>query len=67
MSTYPLLELLVDRVQRVLDRDALQVPRRDFDARGEDEVDLFDRGRGQHLLEHSRVVDGGCRRVDFPR
>lgn len=64
--TYPLLECLVDGIHGILDGDALHVPRSDFQAQREVQVNLLDWWRGQELLEDFLVVNGVGRRVDLP-
>ena len=54
------------RVERVLDRDALEVARGDLDAGGEDEVDLLDGRGGEHLLQDAGIVDAVGGGVDLP-
>lgn len=67
-DTYLLAELLVDSVQRVLDGDAAQVPRRHLQAEREVQVDLLDRRLGEHQLEEGLLglVDGQGGFVDAP-
>ena len=63
---YLLLELLVNGIERILDRDTLHVPRSDFEAEWEVKVDLLDGRFGEHLLQDRRVLDGACGGVDLP-
>jgi hypothetical protein len=60
METYPLLELLVDSIQCVLDCDALQIPRGNFKAQWEVESNLLDLWVAQWQLQESRIFDS-CR------
>jgi hypothetical protein len=64
--TYPLLELLVNRVQRVLDGYSFEVPCCYLEPEGEVEVNLLDWWRREHLLEELLVVYCCRRCVDFP-
>ena len=58
-TTYPLFELLVDSVQRILDGNALHVPCRDLEPQREVQGDLLDLGYAQWQSEIRWVLD--CR------
>ena len=64
--TYPLLILLVDRIQCVLDGNALEVPCRDLKAEGEVEVNLLDGGCREEFLESIPLLRCCRRCVDLP-
>ena len=66
MQTHPLLELLVDCVQRILDCDSLEVPCCYLESEGEMEVNLLDRRCCEHLLEVFLVIYRHRGRVDLP-
>lgn len=56
-TTYPLLELLVNGIQRVLDGDTLHVSRADLKAEREVESDLLDLGYAQGQGQECWVLD----------
>ena len=66
VNAYPLLELLVYRVQRIFDSDSFQVSRRDLDTGRKNQINFLDRWSGEHLFEDARVVDAAGRGIDFP-
>jgi len=55
--SYPLLVCLVDRIQCILDRHALEVPRRYLEPQREVQVDLLNWGCCEQLLEIFLVLD----------
>ena len=55
-STHFLLVLFVDGVQCILDCDALEVPRSDFETEGEMQVNLLDWWSGEKLLQRFLFV-----------
>lgn len=66
LKTYPLLVCLVDSIQGVLDRDALEISCCYLHSEGEVQVNLFDRGVGERDLQDGRVFHGGRTLVDLP-
>lgn len=65
-ATDLLLELLVDHIECVLDRDAFGVPGGHFESEGEVEVDLLDWGVDEEHFEDVFVLDGIWGGVEFP-
>lgn len=65
-ATDLLLELLVDDVECVLDRDAFGVTGGHFKSEGEVEVDLLDWGVDEEHFENVFVLDGVWGGVEFP-
>jgi hypothetical protein len=65
-DTHPLLELLVDGIQCVLDRNAFEVPCCYFEPEREVEVNLLDWWCCEELLEVFLVFYRRRRRVDLP-
>lgn len=65
-NTYLLPVLLIDSIASILNRDALQVSRRDLKSQWEVQVDLLDWWGGEVLLEPLLLFDGGWRLVEAP-
>jgi len=66
LVSHPLLELLVDSIQCILDRDAFEVPCCYLETEGEVKVNLLNWRCCEHLLEVLLVVYRCRRRVDLP-
>ena len=66
-ATDLLLELFVDDIECVLDRDAFGVAGGHFESEREVEVDLLDWGVDEEHFEDVFVLDGVWGGVEFPR
>lgn len=65
-DTYLLPELLINSITGILNRDALQVSRRNLQSKREVKVDLLDWRDREVLLEPFLLLDGGWGLVDAP-